>query len=329
MPNTLHRRLLLAAPALALAPGRARATAYPDAPVTLVVPFSAGGAADLAARAIAAHAARYLPNPLAVIQVENRSGASGAVGTQAVARAKPDGLTLLLARVSASAILPATDPRTPYAWDEFSMLGLLDENPYVVCVRADSPWTTLAELAAALRGPGERLRFATTGPATLLDLGVRQMFSALGLAIDAGTAIPFRGGADAVAGLLEGRAQFMGANLSDMMEAIRTGRLRPLVAATTERVPALPQVPTAREAEVEPLARVTGWNGLFGPPGMAEEMVRGWSTAIAALRRDPGWIIATRRVGSIPRLLGPEETREYVRAQVALYRDLARRLGLL
>jgi tripartite-type tricarboxylate transporter receptor subunit TctC len=169
--SQLTRRSLAAG---LLLPALARAeAAYPERPVSLIVPFSAGGAADIAGRTLAANAGRYLPNPQAGLVVENRTGASGAVGTGYVARAKPDGQTLLLARIGSSAILPATDPRTPYAWDEFTMLGLLDENPFVVCVRGDAPWRTLGELAGALReGPG-RLNFATTGPATLLDLGAR------------------------------------------------------------------------------------------------------------------------------------------------------------
>jgi tripartite-type tricarboxylate transporter receptor subunit TctC len=131
--------------------------------VLLVAPFSAGGAADIAARTLAHHAGRHLPNPAATIVVENRTGASGAVGTQSVLRARPDGHTLLLARIASAAILPATDPRTPYAWDDFAMLGLLDENPYVVAVRADAPWRTLQELLAALR---ERPRSLTSACAT-------------------------------------------------------------------------------------------------------------------------------------------------------------------
>ncbi|WP_431272602.1 tripartite tricarboxylate transporter substrate-binding protein [Dankookia sp. P2] len=91
----------------------------------------------LPARLLVRHVQRHLPNPRASLLVENRPGASGAVGTQFVAKARPDGQTLLLARVASSAILPATDPRTPYAWDEFTMLGLLEETPFVLCVRAD------------------------------------------------------------------------------------------------------------------------------------------------------------------------------------------------
>ncbi|MDN3566325.1 Bug family tripartite tricarboxylate transporter substrate binding protein [Paeniroseomonas aquatica] len=326
----LPRRVFLASlPALAGAVPASAQAAYPDRPVTLVVPFSAGGAADIAARVLAAHVPRHLPNPQASLVVDNRTGASGAVGTGLVARARPDGQMLLLARVASSAILPATDPRTPYAWDEFSMLGLLDENPFVVCVRADAPWASLAELSTALRdGPG-RLNFATTGPATILDLGVRHMFASLGLPIDAGVAIPFRGGGEAVMALLGGQAHFIGNNLSDMLGAIKGGQLRALVVGTAERLAALPGVPTAREAEVEPLARISGWNALFGPAGLSDSVTEAWSTALAKLRQDAAWVAATRQVGSIPRLLGPAETLDYVRAQVMLYRDLAKRLGLV
>lgn len=328
----LSRRALIAAlPTLAGAvPARAsEPPAYPAAPVTLVVPFSAGGAADIAARLLARHVQRHLPNPRTALLVENRPGASGAIGTQFVARAKPDGQTLLLARVASSAILPATDPRTPYAWDEFSMLGLLEETPFVLCVRADAPWETLRDLIAVLREQPGRVAFATTGPATLLDLGVRHLFATAGLPIDAGIATPFQGGGDAVAALLEGRVQFLGTNLSDALPPLRDGRLRGLVIGTTERLRLLPAIPTAREAEVPALASVTGWSALFGPPGLAEEAQRAWTGALAALREDRPWQEAVRGAGGVPRLLDSEETRAYLRGQVAFYRDLGRRLGLI
>jgi tripartite-type tricarboxylate transporter receptor subunit TctC len=328
----LSRRALIAAlpvPAGALPAHAAGAPGYPAAPVTLVVPFSVGGAADIAARLLVRHVQRHLPNPKATLLVENRTGASGAIGTQFVARAKPDGQTLLLARVASSAILPATDPRTPYAWDEFGMLGLLEETPFILCVRADSPWDTLRDLLAVLREQPGRISFATTGPATLLDLGVRHLFAIAGLPIDAGLAMPFRGGGEAVAALLEGRVQFLGTNLSDALPALRDGRLRGLVIGTTERLRILPAVPTAREAEVPGLASVTGWSALFGPPALEEEAERAWVAALAALRDDQAWQAGVRAAGGIPRLLGPEETRAYLRGQVAFYRELGRRLGLI
>ncbi|MDO9706752.1 Bug family tripartite tricarboxylate transporter substrate binding protein [Paracraurococcus lichenis] len=331
MRGATRRCLLATLPWLGGA-GLARAgeaTPYPAAPISLVVPFTAGGAADIAGRLLAKHAARHLPNPAAQLRVENRAGASGALGTQAVARARPDGLTLLLARVASSAILPATDPRTPYGWDDFTILGLLEETPFVVCVRADAPWDRLAELLAALREQPGRLAFATSGAATLLDLGVRHLFIGAGLPIDAAIARPFRGGGEAVKALLDGQVQFIGMNLSEALPALRDGTLRGLVIGTKERLRMVPTIPTAREAEVPSLAAVTGWSALFGPPGLEEAPMRAWQAALAALREDAAWQDELRATGSIPRLLRPEETRAFIRAQVALYQEIGRRLGLI
>ena len=328
----LSRRALAATlPGLTALPGRAQpeAAAYPAAPVALVSPFSAGGAADLAARLLARHAPPHLPNRQALLLVENRTGASGAVGTQFVHRAKPDGLTLLLARVASAAILPAIDLRTPYAWDEFTMLGLLEDTPFVVCVRADSPWDRLQDLLIVLREQPGRIAFSTTGPATIQDLGMRHLFATAGLPIDAGLAMPFRGGGEAVAALLDGRVQLLGTNLNEALPALQDGRLRGLVIGTLERLRILPAVPTAREVELPALVGVTGWSALFAPPALAEPASQAWVAALAALRGDAAWQAAVRTAGGIPRLLPPEATRDYVRSQVALYRELGRRLGLI
>lgn len=330
----LRRRAMIAGlPGAAAAAAAAHAQGtdlpYPGQPVTLVAPFSTGGSADAAARLLAVHAPRHLPNRNASIVVENRPGASGAIGTNSVARAAPDGYTLLLARTASSAILPATDPRTPYAWDEFTVLGLLHETPFVVCVRADAPWRRLGELLGALREAPGRMTFATSGPATILDLGVRQLFVANGLPIDAGTALPFAGGAEAVSAVASGQAHFIGCGLTDAIAALTARSVRALVSGGRERHPLLPGVPTAKEAEAENLEAITGWSGLFGPASLPAPVVEAWVGAIASLGSDRGWIEGTRRSGSVPRLLSPDATRDFLKAQIALYGDLARRLGLL
>jgi tripartite-type tricarboxylate transporter receptor subunit TctC len=322
-------RLALAAPIGAAPIGAAPMGAAAQAPeraVTLVAPFSAGGAADIAARTFATYAQRGLAG--VPIVVENRTGASGAVGTQYVARARPDGQTLLLARVGSSAILPATDPRTPYGVDDFTWLGLLDENPFVVCVRADAPWATLAELLGALRDRPGRLNFATSGPATILDLGVRHMLQSAGLPLDAAQAIPFRGGGEALTALLSGDAQFVGNNLGDMMGALRAGTIRALAVSAAQRLPDLPNAPTAAEAGLPALGDLAGWNAVAGPAALPEPVARFWEGILQRTTADPDWIAATRRVGSVPRPLDAAATRAFVQAQVAMFRALAQRLNL-
>lgn len=330
----LRRRSLLAAmPSAGCAMAAAAAGAdalYPSERVKLIAPFSAGGSADASARLLAAHAPRHLPNKQASVVVENRPGASGAIGTNFVARAAPDGLTLLLARTASSAILPAVDPRTPYAWDEFTFLGLLHETPFVVCVRADAPWRRLGDLVGALREAPGRLNFATTGPATVLDLGIRQLFAATGLPIDAGTALPFSGGAEAVAAVVSGRAHFVGCSVTDAMAALSARTVRALVLGGRDGNSALlPGVPTAKEADVESLAAITGWSAVFGPAALPARVVEAWAQAIASLAADRAWTEATRKAGSAPRLLAPDATRAFLQAQIELYGDLARRLGLV
>lgn len=329
----LRRRLMLAslpgASVLAMPSAWGADPPYPSQPITLVAPFSAGGSADAAARLLAAHAPRHLPNKNASIIVENRPGASGAIGTNSVARAVPNGFTLLLARTASSAILPAIDPRTPYAWDEFTVLGLLHVSPFVVCVHADAPWRRLGDLLVALREAPGRMTFATTGPATILDLGVRQLFVANGLPIDAGTALPFAGGAEAVGAVASEQAHFVGCGLTDAIAALSARSVRALVVAGRERHPLLPGVPTAKEVQAESLEPLMGWSAVFGPASLPEPVIEAWVNAIAALGSDRAWVEATKRSGSVPRPLPPSATRDFVRAQIALYGDLARRLGLL
>jgi tripartite-type tricarboxylate transporter receptor subunit TctC len=320
-----RRTTLLGGLAAPLAPANAQLL---DRPVTLVAPFSAGGAADLAARLFAAHAPRYMGQSAQPIMVENRTGASGAIGTQYVARARPDGQTLLLARVGSSAILPATDPRTPYSVDDFTWLALLDENPFVVCVRADAPWADLRALLDAIRAAPGTLNFATSGPATILDLGIRHMLASADLPIDAAQALPFRGGGEALTALLGGHAQFVGNNLGDMLGAIQQGQIRALVVSGDARLASLPNTPTAAEAGLPALSQLAGWNALAAPAGLPEPVLEFWSRVARATTQDAEWLAATRRTGSVPRFLDGPAMRAMVEAQIALYRDLARRLNL-
>ncbi len=326
----LPRRFLLAAPLLAPIGASATGTpAYPLGPVTLVAPFSAGGTADRSARLLAERAPAHLPNRAARILVQNQIGASGAIGTAVVARAAPDGLTLLLARVASSAILPALDPRTPYTWDEFSTLGLLDQSPFVLCVSRNAAWGSLEAVLNALREQPGQLRFATTGPATLLDLGMRELFTLAGLPFDAANAVPFAGAGEAAQALIEQKVELLGSNLGDVLPAIRAGKLRPLLIGSRERFEGLPQVPSALETGLAPLARIVGWNAVFGPAGLPEPVIAAWAQAIAGLRQDAVWQRTIRAEGSVPMLLTPEATRGFLADQVALYRDLGRKLGLV
>ncbi|WP_019013985.1 Bug family tripartite tricarboxylate transporter substrate binding protein [Elioraea tepidiphila] len=313
----------LAVPLVAPAAGQSR---YPDRPVVLVAPFGAGGASDVAARTFAAHADKHLGQP---IVVENRTGASGMIGTLHVRRAAPDGQTLLMARIASSAIVPAIDPSAQYAWDEFTFLGMVDINPYVFVVREDAPWRTLGDLVEEIRRRPGALNHGSSGPSTILNLGVRYLLLQAGLAPDATVEVPFRGGGEVATALLGGQVQLVGQNLSEAAGAIAGGRVRALAVTTTERFPSIPDVPTVREAGYPALEAIVGWDALAGPPGLPATVTQRWREVMGALAKDEGWIAATKRVGSVPWITDGAAAKAYIGEQVRLYRDLGRRLGMV
>ena len=129
--------------------GSVFAQGYPSKPISLVIPFGAGGDSDLSGRLLAQYASKYLGN--ASFVPLNRVGASGSIGTMTVRSAAPDGYTLLVARIATHAIFPALESKAPYKWNEFTMLSLLELNPYICAVRADSPIKSVQDLHAAIR----------------------------------------------------------------------------------------------------------------------------------------------------------------------------------
>ena len=298
---------------------------YPDQPVTLVIPFSPGGDADGAARALAMVAQKTLGQPLVPV---NRAGASGGIGSIAVRNAKPDGYTLLIARVGSQAVLPALQPTAGYKWNDFTFIGLLELNPYVCVTRADSPVKTMKDLVDALKARPGKLNYSTSGPATILNFGPQLLFDLLKLGKDAAVQIAYKGGGEAALAVLSGDVDFSCGNLSSMVGNIKAGKLRPLVTTTPERLKDLPDVPTAREAGYLQLEAIVGWSALYGPPGMSKELVERWAAILSMAAKDSQWIGATEKAGSIPRVLSPAETEKFAAEQYAVYERLGRQLQI-
>lgn len=306
-------------------PAVAQSGAYPDRPVTVVVPFSAGGDADLAARNLGA-AVQKLINQTLVPQ--NKAGASGAIGSLAVRHAKPDGYTLLLARVGSQVVLPALQNPAAYKYNDFSFLGLLELNPVVCGVRHDSTQRTMKDLVDALRSRPGKLNYSTSGAATLLNFAPQLLFDQLGLGKDAALAITYKGGGEAVMALLAGEVDFSCGNLTSMIGHLQAGKLRALMVTTPERVKDLPDVPTARETGYPQMEAIIGWSALYGPPGLPKEVVDRWSAALTQVAKDPAWITATEKAGSIPRVLGPATTEHYAAEQFQVYQRLGSKLQI-
>ena len=299
---------------------------YPERAVTLVAPYGAGGSADLAGRALAESASKYLGQPA---QVVNRTGAGGVTGSAYVSRSDPDGYNLLVARVGSNAVTPALDTTIPYEWDDFTFLGLLEENPYVIVVHNESPYETLQDLVDAIEENPGSLTYSTSGPGTILNMGPQMLFRAAGFDSHAATMIPYDGGGEARTALVGQHVDFLGINLAPVLNDIRDGTLRALSVSTQERYEEIPEVPTASEAGYPELHAILGWTALFGPPDLPDAVVQKWAEVLHQVSEDDEWVDRTRRLGSVPRILDPDETADFVEEQFAVYRELGEALDLI
>jgi len=309
---------------LALAPA-ARAQ-YPNKPILVVAAFSAGGDSDLAARNLTAVMPKYTGQNGVVL---NKVGASGAIGSEYVKKASPDGYTLLLARVGSQATLPALKPDLAYKWNDFTFLGLLELNPYVCAVRADSPYKTFGDLVEGIKKNPGRLKYSTAGVGTIHEMGPQMLFEILKLGKDGGIQIPYKGGGDATVALLSGEVDLNCTNLGTALAFIKSGQLRALMTTTPERYKEIPNVPTAKEVGYPQLERIIGWSALYGPPGMEPKLVAYWSDVLRKVARDPQWTGATEKIGSVPRILPPDETARFVKEQFETYDRLGKAIGLV
>ncbi len=299
---------------------------YPAKPITLVIPFGAGGDSDLSGRLLAQHVAKYLGNPSFVPL--NRVGASGSIGAMAVRTAAPDGYTLLVARIATHAIFPALESKAPYKWHEFSMLSLLELNPFICAVRTDSPVKTVQDLYATIRKDPGKLNFSTSGPGTSQNMSAQYLMSLAGLKPDAAVGIHYKSGAEVTTALLGGQVHFACNNASTMVSHIRAGALRGLFVTTRERLPDTPELQTAREAGVPEMEKIVGWTALMGPPGLPKAVLDRWAAALASLAKDPEWLAGIARIGGIPAIRSATETEKYVREQYELYDGLIGALGI-
>jgi tripartite-type tricarboxylate transporter receptor subunit TctC len=315
-------RYLLAVAAMLFA---TPALAYPDRPITIVAPFSAGGDSDLAARNLAPIAQNLLRQPIVVL---NKPGGSGSLGSQLVKEATPDGYTLLVARIASHAVLPALKKNLSYKWNDFTFIGLIDLNPIVCVVNADSPYRSLDDLKQAIATQPRKLNYSSAGLGSIQHLGAQLLLEAFKLPSDAVAHVPYKGGGETALAVLSKEVEFSCLNYPSAVGLIQGKRLRALATLMPERLNDLPDVPTARESGYPQLEAIVGWSALVGPPKMDGAALTTWVATLGTVARDPGWIANERKIGSIPRILPPQETEAFMGAQFDTYEQLARRLKL-
>jgi tripartite-type tricarboxylate transporter receptor subunit TctC len=318
----MKRALLLVALLLAALNAAAQAP-YPSQPVRLIVPFAAGGTTDLVARLVAQ---RMTESTGQQFIVDNRGGAGGTIGAAAVAKAAPDGYTLLvhnIAFVTSSAVLGLAG-RLPYDIEkDFTPISMLVGVPIVVVTHPGLPANNLKDLAAWLKANKEK-SYASTGPGGMAHLWMELYKSSVGVQIQH---IPFKGAAPAMQDLLVGRVEMMIDQLTTALPHIRNGKLRPVGVISPERVSVLPDVATVREQGF-PQLEASNWNSLFAPAGVPAAVVQRLHLEAQKAVRHPEVMkrlqdMAAEGVGN-----APAEFDRLFRSQIAHWTPVVKQLGV-
>jgi tripartite-type tricarboxylate transporter receptor subunit TctC len=317
--------LLAAAAALLVAlPGVAPAQEgpWPQRPVTMIVPFPPGGVADLVGRPVAAALEKQLGQP---VVVENKAGAGGGLGMQQVARARPDGYTIMMA-LSSISILPEADRvlgRAPmYQYRDLVPVARFTADPVVLAVRADAPWKSLADFVAdARRRPGQ-IPYGSSGNYGTMHVPMEMLAGRAGVKL---LHVPYTGAGPAVVGLLGGQVEALATGPSSIAQHLKSGRVRVLGSWGGARLAALPDVPTLRESGWD--LEFSQWAGLFVPAGTPEPVIARLRAASRAILADPQMQQRFETLGTPLQFLdAPEFAAFYERENEALS-DVVRRIG--
>ncbi|APW40937.1 LacI family transcriptional regulator [Rhodoferax koreense] len=287
--------------AQAPAQAQAQAQAYPSRPVTLVVPFPPGGGTDTGGRIIAEQLGRRWNQ---TVIVDNKGGAAGLIGADVVAKAKPDGYTLLLGNIGTQAINPSLYAKLPYDPDKaFTPISLLAELPLAMMVNPAVPAKTAAEFVALAKSEPGKLSYSSAGAGGAPHL-VAEMFKD-----QTGTFVlhvPYRGGGPAIADLIAGHVQLSFMTVLEASGHIKAGKLRALAVTGDKRVPAFPDVPTLSET-VLPGFNAISWLGLLAPAGTPQDIVDKIAADVRAVLADEAVKARIASLGGVPRATSPQE----------------------
>ncbi len=316
----------LAAPGLALAQAATPAWA-PTRPIRLIVGFTPAGTTDIAARILAEPLSQRLGQQ---VVIENRPGAGGNVGADVVAKAEPDGHTILMKTVSSGAInYQLYGARMPYKPEDFSGISLVVRVPNAIFVNPGVRANTLAELVALARANPGRMNIGSSGVGTSLHMTGELLKLAAGIDL---THVPFRGAGPMMQEIIAGRIEVGVDNLPSVIGHLREGRLRPLAVTTATRSPSLPDVPTTAEAGF-PAVEATAWFGLAGPSRMPRAAINRINAEVEAILADPAiWRrfddLGGMRADLVPGGGSTPETFDsFIRAEVAKWSEAVRRSG--
>jgi tripartite-type tricarboxylate transporter receptor subunit TctC len=318
----IARRSALAALMLPALATRARAQAFPDQPIRLIVPFAAGGPADIIARLIGRPMGERLGKP---VVIEARPGAGGSIGVDVVAKSRPDGYTLVLASSGATVILPHLRSNMPYdTLRDLAPISQVLGVPQIVSVAPNLGVRSLAELIAMAKARPGQIAFGSAGIGSSLHMAAELLKLRAGIDI---THVPYPGAAPAVTDLLAGRIQLLMADTPALIGHVRGGALPALAVTSAQRLGVLPDVPTAVEAGVPGMVSET-WYGVLGPAGIPQDRIATLNAAVVAALRDEETSRQLLNQGG--RIVGssPSEFAAFIRQTHATWGEVVRATGV-
>jgi tripartite-type tricarboxylate transporter receptor subunit TctC len=329
--NFLHarrRRAVLLSAALALGlPALAQAqAAYPTKAVTFIVPFAPGGGTDISARTVAAKlTALWAKSGGSTVIVENRGGAGGILGADVVAKARPDGYTLLIANVGTQSINPTLYPKLPYNPDTaFAPISLICELPFVLMASPKFAPNTVKELVAFAKANPDKVTYASSGSGGSPHLTAELFQLATGTQL---LHVPYKGGGPAMTDLMAGHVDLLFASVLESSGNIKSGKLKGLAVTHAKRSPALPDVPTLAEAGVKN-AESGSWIALLAPAGTPAAIVDKLAADVKAVVADPEVREKLIAQGAVPQSSTPAQLQALIDADRARYGKIIRDKGL-
>ncbi len=322
--NLSRRRLALGGIALAAAvaaPLAAQAQAWPTKPITIVVPFSAGGTTDILARVVGEALKNELGQP---VVIDNRAGAGGNIGAALAAKANADGHTLFMGTVGTHAINQSLYKKLPYdPIKDFAPLTRVAMVPNLLVAHPSKPYNSVKELVAYAKANPGKVNFGSSGSGSSIHLS-GELFNTLAK-VDM-IHVPYKGSAPAVTDLLGGQIDIMFDNMPSAIQHVRAGKLKPLAVTTAKRSPQLPDVPTVAEAGV-PGYEATSWFGMFAPAATPAPVVAKLNAALVKVLADANVKKKIAEQGGEPHGEKPEQFAEFIRNETAKWSQVVKASG--
>jgi tripartite-type tricarboxylate transporter receptor subunit TctC len=313
-----RKALMTFAAGLAFATGAFAQSNWPTQPIKIVVGYPAGGASDVAARLVAQKMAERMGKS---IVVENKPGAAGNIGADLVAKAQPDGYTLLLGTISLS-VNPSLYPKLSYdPVKDLAPISMISSTPFLLVVNPAAPYKTAKDLLDAAKNPAAPINYATAGNGSGSHLFTEMLTNLAGIKL---THVPYKGAAPAMNDVLGNQVPLTFDNIVTTLPLVKAGKLRPLAVSTKTRSKVAPDIPTLAESGV-PSFDATAWFALFAPAGTPKDIIQRLNREVGEALKDPAVGDKFLQVGAEPVSSTPEQLDTFFKGEVAKWRTVVQK----